>query len=86
MSEEKKTGFFGRLFKRNRLEEETSEEIVLDATPTGEIEPDEPDEHGLGVAVEQPELEDSSPENQSPKELFRLKTGLTRTRKSVKQT
>ena len=81
MSEEKKTGFFGRLFKRNRLEEETSEEIVLDATPTGEIEPEEPDEHDLGVEVEQPELEDSSPENQSPKELFRLKTGLTRTRK-----
>ncbi len=81
MSEEKKTGFFGRLFKRNRLEEETSEEIVLDATPTGEIEPEEPDEHDLGLEVEQPELEDSSQENQNPKELFRLKTGLTRTRK-----
>jgi fused signal recognition particle receptor len=81
MSEEKKTGFFGRLFKRNRLEEKISEEVVLDATPTAEIELEEPDEHDLGVEVEQPESEDSSPENQSPKELFRLKTGLTKTRK-----
>ncbi|MDR3603012.1 MAG: signal recognition particle-docking protein FtsY [Syntrophaceae bacterium] len=81
MSEEKKTGFLGRLFKRNRLEEKISEEVVLDATPTAEIELEEPEEHDLGVEVEQPESEDSSPENQSPKELFRLKTGLTKTRK-----
>ncbi|MGO8878854.1 MAG: signal recognition particle-docking protein FtsY [Desulfomonilaceae bacterium] len=81
MSEEKKTGFLGRLFKRSRLEEKISEEVVLDATPTAEIELEEPEEHDLGVEVEQPESEDSSPENQSPKELFRLKTGLTKTRK-----
>lgn len=81
MSEEKKTGFFGRLFKRNRLEEKISEEVALDATPTAEIELEEPKEHDLGVDVEQPESEDSSPDNQSPKELFRLRTGLTKTRK-----
>ncbi|MGA8831732.1 MAG: signal recognition particle-docking protein FtsY [Desulfomonilaceae bacterium] len=81
MSEEKKTGFFGRLFKRNRLEEKISEEVVLEANPTAEIELEKPDEHDLGVEIEQPESEDSSPENQSPKELFRLKTGLTKTRK-----
>ena len=81
MSEEKKTGFFGRLFKRNRLEEKASEEVVSDATPTGEIELEEPDEHDLRIDVEQPEPEDLSQENQSPQELFRLKTGLTKTRK-----
>lgn len=81
MSEEKKTGFFGRLFKRNRLEEKISEEVALDATPTAEIELEEPKEHDLRVDVEQPESEDSSPDNQSPKELFRLRTGLTKTRK-----
>ncbi len=44
MSEEKKTGFLGRLFKRSRLEEKISEEVVLDATPTAEIELEEPED------------------------------------------
>ncbi len=81
MSEEKKTGFFGRLFKRNRFEEKTSDNVAVDETPLEEHETEQAYDHPLGADVQQSRPEDSSLKQVDPKDFVRLKTGLTKTRK-----
>jgi len=81
MSEEKKTGFFGRLFKKNRFEEKTSDNVAVNETSLEEHETELPYDHPLGADVQHPRSEDSSLEEVGPKDFIRLKTGLTKTRK-----
>lgn len=81
MSEEKKkTGFFGRLLKRNRFEEKTSEETVSEEAQLTEREHEPPGEQEILKPIGDSRLEDSFVEQEDTENLNRLKTGLTKTR------
>lgn len=81
MSEEKtKTGFFGRLFKRNRFEEKTSEEIVSEEAQLAESEQEPRGEQEILKPIGDSGLEDSFVEQEDTENLNRLKKGLTKTR------
>lgn len=81
MSEEKKkTGFFGRLFKRNRFEDKTADEIVSEEAPLTESEQEPPGQQEILKQIDDSGLEDSFVEQEDTENLNRLKTGLTKTR------
>ena len=78
MSEEKKrTGFLGRLFKRNRQGDKTQEKDVLNEEEyLQEDETKPPEETEYDQKIVESKLEDQD----EAKNLLRLKTGLTKTR------
>ena len=78
MSDEKKrTGFLGRLFKRNRQGDKTQEKDVLnDEEYLQEDETKPPEETEYDQKIVESKLEDQD----EAKNLLRLKTGLTKTR------
>ncbi|MCX5871969.1 MAG: signal recognition particle-docking protein FtsY [Deltaproteobacteria bacterium] len=81
MSEEKKkTGFFGRLFKRNRFEDKTADEIVSEEARLTESEQEPPGQQEILKQIDDSGLEDSFVEQEDTENLNRLKTGLTKTR------
>jgi fused signal recognition particle receptor len=81
MSEEKKkTGFFGRLFKRNRFEDKTADEIVSEEARLTESEQESPGQQEILKEIDESGLEDSFVEQDDTENLNRLKTGLTKTR------
>lgn len=79
MSDEKKrTGFLGRLFKRNRQGDKTQEKDVLNEEEyLQEDETKPPEETESDQKIVESKLEDQD----EAKNLLRLKTGLTKTRK-----
>ncbi len=84
MSEEKKkTGIFGRLFKRNRFEENKAEEVVIEDAilKEPETEPKEIEAFDSLEDSKEEVPEELSKEEEEAKEFVRLKTGLTKTRK-----
>ncbi|MGC8658015.1 MAG: signal recognition particle-docking protein FtsY [Desulfomonilaceae bacterium] len=81
MSEEKKTGFLGRLFRRNRQNEKEAQEVISDENPPQEIEPETPAPPESEVKADETSFEESLEEQDGQKEFSRLKTGLAKTRK-----
>lgn len=81
MSEEKKTGFLGRLFRRNRLNEKAVTEVTTDEKPLDEIEPEQPNKGQFEVEADEIVVEEILEDQENPQEFSRLKTGLSKTRK-----
>ncbi len=78
MSEEKKkTGFLGRLFKRNRLEDKPQEETATGEDYVQELQSEHPEETESDRKI----VDATSEDQDEARNLLVLKTGLTKTRK-----
>ncbi len=78
MSEEKKkTGFLGRLFKRNRLEDKPQEKTATGEDDVQELQSEHPEETESDRKI----VDATSEDQDEARNLLVLKTGLTKTRK-----